>query len=168
MCSGYGNEKIASQVARRLLWLSIIRFPILHNQNRTKFGSWSLLEFQSFHFGFTVELGFRKLARAASGLGLHTACGRSGAEKRCHFSLSQKYFRRKSSSSQMRFSVRCGVMASYKGKSLFGRRSPTAYVATVADWPPGHLPRESDNMGQSPTFPPWPHRHCHQVNCAQD
>lgn len=74
------NEKIASQVARRLLWLSIIRFPILHNQNRTKFGSWSLLEFQSSHFGFTVGLGFGKLARAASGLGLHTAGGRSGVD----------------------------------------------------------------------------------------
>lgn len=65
----------------QLLRLSISRFPILHNQNRTKFISWSLWEFQSFHFGFTMGLGLffifkgqksELLAYAKSGSGLYT------------------------------------------------------------------------------------------------
>ena len=69
---------MSSSITMQLLRLSISRFPILHNQNRTKFISWSLWEFQSFQFGFTMELEFflkgqkSKLpAHAVSGLGLY-------------------------------------------------------------------------------------------------
>lgn len=98
------SEETSSEITRQLWGLSKIRFPILHNPKRTKFISWSLLEFQSFHFSFTMELGFNKIKTEKqtniwSEVRIRitgTAWSRYSAGYQCHFPRSQRYFRRKS------------------------------------------------------------------------
>lgn len=135
-----------------------IRFPILHNPKRTKFISWSLLEFQSFHFSFTMQLGFNKIktekqSNIWSGVRIKitgTAWSRYGAGYHCHFPRSQRDFRRKSRSfllTDSSFSGRCGLWPLTKASRwLATGRLPLPSLATsiganTIDWPPSCLPR---------------------------